>query len=471
MFKSFQLTVRNLRGITHAVSRETLLNIQTRGYSRFHPRHATIVNEDELFDVNVNNIAPKQPKKIKSRSIRQKAQDYQKEFAHLEEVNIPRSKDGGYNEFESSDDLDDEQFQTDSQKVDLKKAKVKKSQSKKKSNQHIQEEGMIRDKKVIYTKLDENDKIVSSLIMNLKTKKGRKKQDQILVEGVRFIKDAVEAGLHPEFIIFSRWEDVKKIDIPLDNIKCYKVPYQSIQMYSTLTTSPGVMGIFDKPKPKSKAENCLPITIICDNIRDPGNMGSILRAAAGVGCDKVVLTKGCVDFWDSKVLRSAAGAHFRIPIHGPIDWPDIKSLIKDQVNVFVADNSTNNFDEDPTESEEDFEEIIGKDIENDDERTKSQRTNNKHKSRQISFIKPDFPLVPYYAVDYTQRNIILIVGGETHGISKDSYNLVAEYKGIRVNVPLDNKIDSLNAGMALGVIAFEIKRQFALIQQKLNKLP
>lgn len=40
------------------------------------------------------------------------------------------------------------------------------------------------------------------------------------------------------------------------------------------------------------AENVLPVTIICDNIREPGNLGSIMRAAAGVGCEKLILMKG-----------------------------------------------------------------------------------------------------------------------------------------------------------------------------------
>lgn len=78
--------------------------------------------------------------------------------------------------------------------------------------------------------------------MDLKTKKGRKKKDQLLLEGARFIKDATDAGLYPETIIFSRWEDVKSMDIPFEKTKFYKVPYRSIQMYSTLTTSPGIMG-------------------------------------------------------------------------------------------------------------------------------------------------------------------------------------------------------------------------------------
>jgi len=54
------------------------------------------------------------------------------------------------------------------------------------------------------------------------------------------------------------------------------------------------IGIFDIPNIKDKdlAANAIPLTIICDNIREPGNLGSIIRAAAAVGCERLLLMKG-----------------------------------------------------------------------------------------------------------------------------------------------------------------------------------
>lgn len=58
------------------------------------------------------------------------------------------------------------------------------------------------------------------------------------------------------------------------------------------------LGIFAKPDhvkmtyPETQLLHALPILLICDNLRDPGNLGTILRSAAGVGCSKVLLTKG-----------------------------------------------------------------------------------------------------------------------------------------------------------------------------------
>lgn len=77
------------------------------------------------------------------------------------------------------------------------------------------------------------------------------------------------------------------------------------------------------------------------------------------------------------------------------------------------------------------------------------------------------PVIPYYSADFTQANhIVLIIGGETEGISASSYKLAAQRKGVRLNVPLSNGVDSLNTGVALGIIAFEIKKQ--LLMQKIK---
>lgn len=101
---------------------------------------------------------------------------------------------------------------------------------------------------------------------------------------------------------------------------------------------------------------------------------------------------GCVDVWDSKVLRSGAGAHFRLPIYTSIDWKDMpKKLVKD-TSVFIADSNAK-FD-----LEIDFQE--------------------KHDAIQGMKI----PACPYYSFEYGPlKHVTLVIGGETKGISEDSY--------------------------------------------------
>lgn len=56
------------------------------------------------------------------------------------------------------------------------------------------------------------------------------------------------------------------------------------------------IGIFKTPDVNNNipVNNALPLTIICDNIREPGNLGSIMRVAAAVGCEKLILMKGMI---------------------------------------------------------------------------------------------------------------------------------------------------------------------------------
>ncbi|XP_076679866.1 rRNA methyltransferase 3, mitochondrial isoform X2 [Andrena cerasifolii] len=331
-----------------------------------------------------------------------------------------------------------------------------------------------------FTVLEHNDKIVTSLMVRVKSRKRREKNDEIILEGRRQIKEGLDAGAILETILFNNPSDIDTLNIPSE-AKLYKVPYRTIQLWSSLTNSPGLIGIFKTPDVHTKepANDALPLTIICDNVREPGNLGSIMRAAAGVGCEKLILMKGCVDLWDPKVLRSAAGAHFRMPIHTFPGWNDIPSLISEDSHIFVTDSNFGDqfiseytpeelrasmgvFNADP----ETFTAIST--ANNNDATTKesNQRAAPTNKKMMKNFLLK-LPILPYYALDYTKKEIVLVLGGETEGLSLDSHEFLNKRKGIRINIPLLNGVDSLNTGVALGIVTFEMKRQFIKRQSEL----
>ena len=74
------------------------------------------------------------------------------------------------------------------------------------------------------------------------------------------------------------------------------------------------MAAFAREDIRPQAASPLPLTLICDNIRTPDNLGAVLRVAAGAGVGRILLTKGCVSPWNNKVLRAAAGTHFKVEI-------------------------------------------------------------------------------------------------------------------------------------------------------------
>ena len=66
-------------------------------------------------------------------------------------------------------------------------------------------------------------------------------------------------------------------------------------------------------------------------------LGTLVRICAAAGCQSFITSTGCVDLWDPKVLRCAAGGHFYVPVHYNLDWDEIETLIKDK-RIFLADN-------------------------------------------------------------------------------------------------------------------------------------
>lgn len=155
---------------------------------------------------------------------------------------------------------------------------------------------------------------------------------------------------------------------------------------------------------------------------------------------------GCTDMWSTKVLRAACGAHFRMNILSEVSWSSLANL---QGQVCLADNNHVQNNDFSNATENNNEEI-----------------NAFRKSAPI-----ELPIVPYYEVDYCKKTpLLLVIGGETHGLSDDCYEFASTRNGIRVNIPLLNGIESLNSGTAVGILCFEAKKQLSNLVRSGEKI-
>jgi RNA methyltransferase, TrmH family len=152
-------------------------------------------------------------------------------------------------------------------------------------------------------------------------------------------------------------------------------------------------------------------------VRDPGNIGTLLRAAAGAGADGVILTPGCADPWGLKALRAGMGAQLRMPMLTSASWPDIEALLRRDLGceVCVADGDDAG-------------------------------------SLHAGFERK--PAVSYTKYDWRGPRA-LVVGSEADGASAEAHALASA----RVSIPMANGMESLNAAVAGAVVLFEASRQ------------
>ncbi|XP_014240407.1 rRNA methyltransferase 3, mitochondrial isoform X1 [Cimex lectularius] len=282
-------------------------------------------------------------------------------------------------------------------------------------------------KKPTVVRLDYKDNTLSEIMQKVKSKNQRKKSGLILIEGFRQLKEVMQLQEKPLMVFFSQTKDIQ--DIQFDaSTKLYKMPYNELKVWSDVTTSQGIIAICKRPKIVPQSERSLPVTLVCDNVRDPGNLGAIFRVAAGAGVKNIQLTSGCVDPWDMKVLRAGAGAQFKIPIHTDIAWNSVHEEVAQNGSlVFLATNHP---------------------------------TSSAHPLQRVKI-----PINPYYKVDYTYSNAVVILGGETEGLSNEAYQLANQHNGMRITIPLHNQMESLNTATAASVILFEIKKQYNLLSE------
>ncbi|KAM3661198.1 rRNA methyltransferase 3, mitochondrial [Ammospiza maritima maritima] len=302
-----------------------------------------------------------------------------------------------------------------------------------------------------YEKAAAGDRRLGKVVTIAKSKKFRDNHGKVLLEGHRLIKDALEAGAVPQTLFFSTLRHLKLLpEAEIKRASLVKVKFEDIKTWSDLVTPQGLLGIFSKPDPAkmsypaAQLANSLPLLLICDNIRDPGNLGTILRSAAGAGCEKVLLTKGCVDPWEPKVLRAGMGAHFRVPIIASLDWDSVPTNLPAGTQVCVADNNAPSSSSLPRGA-------ASAPVK------PSPRAAPEHEDEEGAAI-PELAVQHYYE-DWAKVPVALVVGGETQGLSPAALGLAASTGGRRLLIPVVPGVDSLNSAIAAGILLFEGRRQ------------
>lgn len=153
----------------------------------------------------------------------------------------------------------------------------------------------------------------------LRRVKGRREHGMLLVEGPAVARDAFDAGatVHEALYTAAAAADpaVYRLlaDLRAAGADVEEVDEAELAEFADTVTPQGLLLVVGIPL-RTLADVAVPRVAALDAVQDPGNVGTLIRAADALGAGGVVLLPGTVDPWNPKVVRAAAGASFRVPI-------------------------------------------------------------------------------------------------------------------------------------------------------------
>ncbi|MCK4540064.1 RNA methyltransferase [Candidatus Parcubacteria bacterium] len=254
-------------------------------------------------------------------------------------------------------------------------------------------------------------KIITSLknikvkeINKLRKSNKRKKEGLFVIEGEKEIKLAKKSGICVKELFFSENIYQKELNSFPDTIK-YSLTNEIFSKVSFRENPDGYLAIAQTKNFQLKdiklSKN--PFLLILEAIEKPGNIGAILRSADAAGADAVIITESRTDIFNPNVIRSSLGAIFTNKI-AICKNKELFSWLKERnINTFAATPNTDKL---------------------------------------------------YYDDDFKQASA-LIIGAEHEGLSKEWL----EFADNKIKIPMNGRIDSLNASVSAAIILFEIVRQ------------
>jgi len=236
----------------------------------------------------------------------------------------------------------------------------------------------------------------------LEKKKSREKEGLFVLEGEKLVEEGLD---HIKFFIYSQNLPVvvkaKEMGIP-----GYKVSKEVMEKITSVETPPGIIAVSEIRhwNIENVAKDKNPIILFAIEVQDPGNMGTMIRTVDAVGGSGVIASRGTVDHYNPKVVRSTMGSIFRVPVA-------LSNDVEETINLLKKNNIK----------------IVGTSL--------SAKKN-------------------YWDADLSGP-IALLVGNESNGINDEVLKLCDE----TVKIPMPGHAESLNAAMASSLLLYETLRQ------------
>ena len=243
----------------------------------------------------------------------------------------------------------------------------------------------------------------------MKQSRTRRQEGVFVVEGWKMVKEALERNL--VLHLYSAEREQEHCREELNRLSCDQVPVDFMRdnLFSQLsdTVSPqGILGVVRMPVyEREEIVNQPDAKLLClENIQDPGNLGTMFRTAEGAGMTGVVLTKGCVDLFNPKVVRSTMGSLFRVPFYVCQDMEEEMKFMQKKGFCFYA----------------------------------------AHLQGTKDFTKESY-----------EGSIGILIGNEANGLSE----AVSGLADCKVKIPMEGELESLNAAVSAALFMYEVRRK------------
>jgi len=168
---------------------------------------------------------------------------------------------------------------------------------------------------------------------SLKVPKKAKDSLDFLCEGFHLVQEALNSGLKCRFIFATKegWnhQEGKRIfaDAQREKVRCFEITSKIVSYLADTVTPQGLLAVVGKPD-QAWPSSPYALILAAHRVQDAGNMGTLFRSAEAFGAQALLLTEGCCDPFNPKVVRASMGSLFRMPFMAGQTWESYQDWLR-----------------------------------------------------------------------------------------------------------------------------------------------